>query len=389
MGKYALALEGGGAKGAYQMGAVKALIENGYEFDAVVGTSIGSINAAMIAQKDFDIAYEVWDNIKYSDIFDIDDNKVRRALDINFDMKVIKYISKKFTNSVKNGGIDIGKMRKFLTERIDENKIRNSDIKFGLVTFNLSDAKPETLYIEDIPEGKLIDYILASCNLPVFQTVKINDKSFIDGGIYDNCPVEMLAERGYKDIIAIRLYTRNRIRNYRKLIKEKHLNIKMIQPREELPNLMLFDNKFSKVMLKQGYFDVLRILDNLDGFKYYIAPNTEEYYQALIFNNITDSEIKNIASALKIKIVEGESCKKVLLEKIIPYLVSKTDKKETINYKNTVIALVEYVLEKENVGKFEIYKIENVLNTLKNKLRFKDKQKYELAIYKFVKYLSN
>ena len=43
-----LVLEGGGTKGAYQLGAYKALKELGVEFDGVVGTSIGALNAAFI-----------------------------------------------------------------------------------------------------------------------------------------------------------------------------------------------------------------------------------------------------------------------------------------------------------------------------------------------------
>ena len=50
--KYSLVLEGGGAKGAYQIGAYMALKEKGFEFDHVVGTSIGAINGAVIAQGD-------------------------------------------------------------------------------------------------------------------------------------------------------------------------------------------------------------------------------------------------------------------------------------------------------------------------------------------------
>ena len=43
-----LALEGGGAKGSYEIGAYIALKELGFKFDAVAGTSIGSLNAAFI-----------------------------------------------------------------------------------------------------------------------------------------------------------------------------------------------------------------------------------------------------------------------------------------------------------------------------------------------------
>ncbi len=48
-----LVLEGGGVKGAYHIGVLKALRENGLDkFDGYVGTSIGAINAAMLAAGD-------------------------------------------------------------------------------------------------------------------------------------------------------------------------------------------------------------------------------------------------------------------------------------------------------------------------------------------------
>ena len=58
-----LALEGGGAKGAYHIGVMKALTEKSYVFDGFVGTSIGAINAAMLAQSDFDAALDLWMSI--------------------------------------------------------------------------------------------------------------------------------------------------------------------------------------------------------------------------------------------------------------------------------------------------------------------------------------
>ena len=46
-----LVLEGGGAKGSYHAGAIKALHESGYSFDGVMGTSIGAINGAIVAPR--------------------------------------------------------------------------------------------------------------------------------------------------------------------------------------------------------------------------------------------------------------------------------------------------------------------------------------------------
>ena len=57
-----VALEGGGARGAFHVGAIKALLEEGYEIDGVVGTSIGAFNAAMIAQGDFEKCFEMFIN---------------------------------------------------------------------------------------------------------------------------------------------------------------------------------------------------------------------------------------------------------------------------------------------------------------------------------------
>ena len=55
-----LALEGGGAKGAYEIGAYRALTELGYHFDVICGVSIGAINAALLAQGDCEKAAEFW-----------------------------------------------------------------------------------------------------------------------------------------------------------------------------------------------------------------------------------------------------------------------------------------------------------------------------------------
>jgi NTE family protein len=51
-GQVVLVLQGGGALGAYQAGVYQALHEAGVEPDWVIGTSIGAINAALIAGND-------------------------------------------------------------------------------------------------------------------------------------------------------------------------------------------------------------------------------------------------------------------------------------------------------------------------------------------------
>ena len=60
---FGLVLEGGGTKGAYHIGAYKALGELGLKINSIVGTSIGAVNGALFAQDDFLLAEQIWDNI--------------------------------------------------------------------------------------------------------------------------------------------------------------------------------------------------------------------------------------------------------------------------------------------------------------------------------------
>lgn len=85
-----------------------------------------------------------------------------------------------------------------MNENIDEKKVRNADKDFGIVTINLSSKKPMELFIEDIPRGKLIDYLMASSYLPVFKKEKMDGSIFLDGGFYDNLPVNMIVKKGIK-----------------------------------------------------------------------------------------------------------------------------------------------------------------------------------------------
>ena len=63
MERYGLVLAGGGGKGAYQIGAWRALKEMEIAFDAIAGVSIGSINGALIAADEYDKAVDMWNNV--------------------------------------------------------------------------------------------------------------------------------------------------------------------------------------------------------------------------------------------------------------------------------------------------------------------------------------
>ena len=61
--RYALVLSGGGTRGVYQIGVWKALRELKIEYDLIIGSSIGALNAALMAQGDWEEAHRLWMNI--------------------------------------------------------------------------------------------------------------------------------------------------------------------------------------------------------------------------------------------------------------------------------------------------------------------------------------
>ena len=384
--KYGLALEGGGAKGAYQIGVVKALIDNGYEFEAVVGTSIGALNAAMVVQDRIDDAIDLWSNISYEKMFNVDDKKVSSALSAKIDLEIVKYFSSKFGQILKNGGISTENIRKILIDNVDEKKVRKSKMKFGLVTVCLSDKEVKQVFIDEIPKGELIDYLMATSSLPVFKRAKIDNKSYLDGGVYDNCPVEMLEKKGIKNVIAIRNYKRMRIRNYKNIIKKNDINLYMIEPVDNLPGILKFDSKNINELLRLGYFDGIKFAKKLDGIRYYVNSQEEKKFVHMLVDYDID-EMAKIAKGLDFEFSSYDNLRKIFLEQILNALVSKTLVKEAATYKEAVYALIEHVAKKENVEKYKIYDFNDFLDIVKSKITLRGKTKQEQAIYRFVKYL--
>lgn len=259
-----LALEGGGARGAYHVGVIKALLENGYDFDGFVGTSIGALNAAMMAQCDFEKLHDLWLNVSYEDLFDEDECKLIKYID----EKGLKPNLELFANmketliKIKDGGINTDKMKKFIDSHLDENKIRSSNKDFGLVTLKINELKPIRLMLNDIPHGQMVNYLMASASVPGFRSETIGNDKFIDGAFHDNCPYSLLLEKDYDEIIAIRT-TASGI--FFKATNEDR--VKVITPKQNLGRLLIFTPQRSAQNIKLGYEDGLEFIKSGKGNK--------------------------------------------------------------------------------------------------------------------------
>ena len=86
--EYGIVFDGGGARGAYQIGAWKALHEAGVKINAVAGTSVGALNGALLCMGDLEKAEKLWENITYSDVMEIDDALMENVFDGDYKVPV-------------------------------------------------------------------------------------------------------------------------------------------------------------------------------------------------------------------------------------------------------------------------------------------------------------
>lgn len=351
---YGLVLEGGGAKGAYHIGAYKALMENDIKISAITGTSIGALNGAMIAQGDYQKAYDLWYNISNSQVFDVDDKIIGELRKYQLKQSNITYLFRKSLEVINNQGLDTKTIRKLIKENINENKLRNSDIDFGIVTVSLSDLKPLELFIDDIPEGKVNDYLMASANFPAFKLEKLDGKVFIDGGIYDNFPIGLMKSKGYNKIIAVRTYGIG----VEKKVDTSGLDIIYINPSEDLGNTLDFDMETSRRNLHLGYYDTIRALNKFKGNKYYIDNSKEPDFFSKLLWKLSKEECDKIGQIFGLKDIHH---RRMLFEFIMPRMVDLLDLGKEKDYEDICIELCEFIALKQNMERFKIYELNDFL----------------------------
>ena len=337
-----LALEGGGVRGSYQIGAFIALYDCGIKIDGFVGTSIGSFNAAMLASGKHYELLDFWENIDVAKLFDIKPLNLKDS-----DFNTLKSSIKSYINLLKNKGIDVEGMMNALNQIMDVEALYRSPKDFGLVTFRIKDLEPLYKYKEDIPKSQIKEYILASCYLPVFKKKKIIDNNYyFDGGIYDNSPVNMLIKKGYQKVYLVKL---NSIGVSQKLTKK--IDLTVIEPSRPLGPILNLDNEVIKDNIKMGYYDTIRVLKKLDGEKFVFKVRSNFYYKFI--SRFVDEKI---------------------LKRVYKFF-------DVDNIKDAVIKSLEYVMEKEDYNYYEVY------NPYKIIRKIKKITKRKFVVYDFVRQL--
>ena len=182
MQKTGLILEGGAKRGIYTAGVLDVFLENGINFDGVIGVSAGAIHGCSFVSKQ--IGRSIRYNMKYGN-----------------DYRFMSFRSLLLSGNI----VDTKFCYHDLPERLDpfDNKtFMESNTNFYVVVSNLETGLPEYIHCKDL--FKEIDYLRASASMPfVSKIVCLNYKKYLDGGICDSIPLQAAKNLGFTKNIVI------------------------------------------------------------------------------------------------------------------------------------------------------------------------------------------
>ncbi len=178
--KIGLALSGGGALGFAHIGAIQALEEHGVKPDFISGSSMGAIIGAIYCAG-------------YSPA------KIMRIIQAEKLYKLDKLMSPNL-NFKQKGLSSHATLRATLKELIPHDCFDSLEIPFAVCVTNITSGIYEYYY----SDKGIVEYVVASASIPgVFDPVVIKNTTYVDGGVLNNLPAEILHQKGCDYIIGV------------------------------------------------------------------------------------------------------------------------------------------------------------------------------------------
>mgnify|MGYP002542105205 FL=1 len=370
--EYGIVLEGGGAKGAYQIGAWKALREAGVRIKGIAGASVGSLNGALICMDDLEKAEDIWKNIEYSRVMDVSDETIKALKKKDFKALNMQEILNSGFQFIKDGGFDVTPLKNLIAEVVgDESRIRESDRELFAMTYSVSEHKELAVDVKSGEEGSVKDMLLASAYFLAFKNEKLGGKRYRDGGGFNNVPLGVLLDKGYEDIIVIRIYGWGF--DSEKVTKiPDGANVYHIAPRQDLGGILEFDKKQSRKNMTLGYFDAKRFLYGLAGRIYYIdAPGSEPYYFDKMMSELELLKIY-VEEDLDQETRESLNGYRMFTETLFPRMAVEFKLKDDWNYRDLYIAILEDLAKRLKINRFQIYTVDRLIGKIMMKLHSLD-----------------
>lgn len=368
--KRGLVLAGGGSKGAYQTGCIKALKELGYDFDLVTGTSIGALNGLLVVQEDYNTLYRLWDEITISEVLE---DPVNFNFSIDSMLSQTNLIKPFFKSYINEKGADITPLKNILHALYNEEKAFNNKIDYGVVAVKYPKLTPIEITKEEMKPVPAIEYAIASAScFPAFPVHHIDKQGYIDGGYYDNLPISLALKMGADKIIAIEL---NQDATHDYFLDRP--DIIFIRPSYDLGGFLDFGREILDWRIKLGYHDTLKKFNQLKGYRYNFKNfeiNHElahKFYRLIL--NYEDSINKNVVS----KTITSSSTPLSDLLKNNTYLKELT----TEDY---FVRAVEITMDHYHYQSDLLYDLNEVCHEIFNTFKEEYQERYDILEKRFV-----
>ncbi|MEG0453494.1 MAG: patatin-like phospholipase family protein [Coprobacillus sp.] len=280
--KRALVLAGGGSKGAYEVGFVTALKELGIDYQIVTGTSIGALNGCLLAQGDFDALVKLWEEMDITHIFAGDfDNSF--AFDIDTMLNQSNLVVSFFKKYLKEKGANITPLINILNKLLDKDKLLSSPIDYGLCTVYYPSLKPLFITKLEMEPEYILDYLISSAScFPVFPIHSFKNSSFIDGGYYDNLPIDLAFDMGADEVIVVDMNQEGTHKHY---IDRPHITY--TRPYLDLGGFLDFSKDALERNKRIGYQTAMKTYGKLAGVKYtfemFDTPLYSDFYKEVLY----------------------------------------------------------------------------------------------------------
>lgn len=348
-----LVLGGGGARGCYEIGVWKALEAHHLTFDCVAGTSIGALVGAMYVQGSLNAMIDFVQNMSpegiVTDMFDFPDTLgelVTNSKEIGSFLQ--KYI-------LDGKGADISPLKNELDKMFKWKAFFDSPINYACMTFNVTKRTPQAYFKKEMTKQNAQEIILASASCyPAFPVMKIKEDSYIDGGYWDNVPVDLALQMGAQKVLAIDVQGPGIILP----VNREKVDIFEIKPLLPLGNFLDFSALAAMKNLWAGYLEGSKALESLCGFFYTFEWKDRE---SLIF---WDQYLQFMFRLYDILFKEN------VVEQIAQWALnySSSDLSTTLASQKGMWLLVESLAYLAGVDAFSIWKMTDFLKSLEEKL---------------------
>lgn len=267
MDKLGIVLDGGGGRGAYQIGVWKYLKESKLynSISAISGTSVGGLNSCLFALDEYNLAETIWTQKIQDKILsiDIDIKEICSKIALQFGIQnfvpgasIISF----FTMLSTSGCFSRKGLIEIIDEYIDLNELSKMEFPIYATCVELPLFETRYFKLNGYDTETIKKILLATSAIPIiFPKEEIEGKYYYDGGIKDNSPITPLYEEGCTDIIVIHLKADEILKDRR-----EGVNIYEICPQEDLGNFFKgtldFSTEGAYRRIEQGYRDAKEIL---------------------------------------------------------------------------------------------------------------------------------